>query len=92
MLLAFALTPSCKKRDEGFDQALVIRSDDLTPSGCGYLLRLTNGQLVKPDYVPSAFQYDSLPVLVKYSFTGKESNCMPLNPLKMVNIEDIRRE
>lgn len=92
LLLTFALTPSCKKKDDGFEQALVLRSDDLTPSGCGYLLRFTNGQLVKPVYVPSAFQYDSLPVLVKYTNTGKESNCMPQNPMQIVSLDDIKRE
>lgn len=92
LLLAFAIAPSCKKRDDGYTQALVIRSNDLTPSGCGYLLRFTNGQLVKPVYVPSAFQYDSLPVLVKYTNTGKESNCMPQNPVQIISLDDIRRE
>jgi hypothetical protein len=29
---------------------------------------------------------------VKYTNTGKESNCMPQNPMQIVSIDDIKRE
>jgi hypothetical protein len=92
MLACLMASPSCKSRDEGYDQALVIATDDLTPTGCGYLLRFGNGEMVKPQYVPSAYQFDSLPVLVKYTNTGTETNCRPQNPMDIVVIDDIRRE
>ena len=91
-MLAIVFAPSCKKRDDGFTQALVIRTNDLTPTGCGYLLALTNGSMVKPKYLQSAYQFDSLPVLVKYTGTGTQSNCMPQNPMDIVNIDDIKRQ
>ena len=92
LMLAIVFAPSCKKRDEGYTQALVIRTNDLTPTGCGYLLALTGGQMVKPKYLASAYQFDSLPVLVKISSTGKQSNCMPQNPMDIVDVNDIKRQ
>ncbi len=92
LMLAIVFAPSCSKKDEGFTPALVIATNDLTPTGCGYLLSIGNGQLVKPRYLASAYQHDSLPVLVKYNNTGEESNCMPQNPLDIVDIADIKRQ
>ena len=91
-LMAIVFATSCKKRDDGYTQALVIKTNDLTPSGCGYLLRFTNNVLVKPQYLPSAYQLDSLAVLIKYSNTGTQSNCMPQNPMDIISIDDIKRE
>lgn len=92
LLTATLLAPSCKKRDEGFSQALVIQTDDLTSTGCGYLLRFGNGVMMKPSNLASAFWQDSLPVLVKYTNTGKETNCDPQNPMDIIYVDDIRRE
>lgn len=92
VMLAIVFAPSCKKRDEGFTQALVIQTNDLTPTGCGYLLSLGNNSLIKPNNLPSAYWHDSMPVLVKYTNTGLESNCMPQNPMPIVSVDDIKHE
>lgn len=91
-MMAIMFAPSCKKRDDGYTHALVIATDDITPTGCGYLLSIGNGQLIKPKYLASAYQHDSLPVLVKFSATGTQSNCMPQNPLDIVNVDDIKHQ
>lgn len=92
-MMAIVAAPSCKKPNEGFTQALVIETDDITPTGCGYLLSINSTQqLIKPKYLASAYQHDSLPVLIKYTGTGTQSNCMPQNPLDIVDINDIKRE
>ena len=83
---------SCKKYDEGYTRALVIYGGDLSVNGCGYLLRLTDGTLIKPVALASAFQYDSLGVLVKYYSTGEQSNCVPQTPYDKVNVTDIKRD
>jgi hypothetical protein len=92
LMLALAFTPSCKKRDDGFIPALVLQTEVMTSTGCGYLLRFTNAQLVKPANLPSAYWHDSMPVLIKYSKTGKQSNCMPQNPMDIISIEDIKHD
>ena len=99
LLLASALllvisfnTSSCKKADSGFTHALVIATDDITPTGCGYLLRLENGTLLKPSYLESAYQHDSLGVLVKYYKTGNQTNCVPQNPYDIVGIDEIKND
>jgi hypothetical protein len=88
-LIAFT---SCKKYDEGFTRAQVIYAGDLTPNGCGYLLRLTDGTLIKPVYLASAYQIDSLGVLVKYYNTGNQSNCEPQHPYDLVGVDEIKRD
>jgi hypothetical protein len=92
LMLAIMFAPSCKKRDDGFTQALVIQTNDLTPTGCGYLLRFLSGQMVKPSNLPSAYWHDSMPVLIRYSNTGKQSNCQPQNPMDIISIDDIKRD
>lgn len=92
LMMAITFAPSCRKRNEGFEQALVIQTDDLTSTGCGYLLRFGNGVMMKPNNLASAFWQDSLPVLVRYTNTGKETNCMPQDPMDIIYLDDIRRE
>ena len=83
---------SCNKKDEGYQQALVIYKGDLTTNGCGYLLRLSDGAFVKPQNLASAFQHDSLGVLVKFYNTGTQTNCVPQDPYDIVFLEGIRRD
>jgi hypothetical protein len=92
LLLIFALSTSCKKQDEGFTRAMIVATNDITPTGCGYLLRFEDGGLVKPNYLASDFQQDSLGVLVKYYSTGQQSNCNPQNPYDVVAISEIKRD
>jgi hypothetical protein len=88
-LFAFA---SCKKYDTGFTHAQVIYAGDLTSSGCGYLLRFQDGTLVKPVYLASAYQLDSLGVLIKYYPAGEQTNCNPQHPYDMIGIDEIKRD
>lgn len=88
-LLAFT---SCNKENEGFTQALVIYGDDLTVNGCGWLLRFSDGTLVKPVYLASAFQHDSLGVLIKYYKTGNQTNCVPQHPYDIIGVDEIKRD
>ena len=83
---------SCKKYDEGFTRALVVYGGDLTTNGCGYLLRLQDGTLLKPIFLESNYQQDSLGVLVKYNTTGEQTNCVPQHPYDKVNINEIKRD
>jgi hypothetical protein len=94
LLAAFSLlaVTSCKKYDDGYTQALVIYGGDLTVNGCGWLLRLTDGTLIKPVQLESAFQHDSLGVLVKYYNTGNQTNCVPQHPYDIVGIDEIKRD
>ena len=94
LLAAFSLIAftSCKKYDEGFTRAQVIYGKDLTPSGCGWLLRFQDGTLVKPVYLASAYQLDSLGVLIKYFNTGNQTNCVPQHPYDIVGVDEIKRD
>ena len=92
LLLVFALSPSCKKEDKGFTRAIVIATNDITPNGCGYLLRFSDGGTVKPEYLASDYQHDSLGVLVKFYNTGKQSNCVAQDPYDIVAIDEIKRD
>jgi len=83
---------SCKKYDDGFTHALVIYGGDLTVNGCGYLLRLSDGTMLKPINLASNFAQDSLGVLIKYNTTGEQTNCVPQNPYDKVNINEIKRD
>lgn len=83
---------ACKKQDKGFTQAQVIYGGDLTPAGCGWLLRFEDGTLVKPIYLNSAFQQDSLGVLIKYYNTGENTNCVPQQPYAIIGVDEIKRE
>lgn len=88
-VIAFA---SCKKYDEGFTRAQVIYAGDLTANGCGYLLRFQDGALVRPVYLASAYQIDSLGVLIKYYNTGTQTNCVPSQPYDEIGIDEIKRD
>ena len=88
-LIAFA---SCKKYDEGFTRAQVIYAGDLTTNGCGWMLRFQDGSLVKPVYLASAYQIDSLGVLIQYYPAGEQSNCNPQQPYDKIGIDEIKRD
>ncbi len=95
LLAALVVTLSataCKKADEGFTRALVVNSGNIATGGCGYLLRLENGQEIKPDYVASAYQHDSLGVLVKFYDKGTTSTCRKQEPISEVVITEIKMD
>ena len=88
-LICFA---SCKKYDDGFTRAMVVYGGDLTPGGCGWLLRLEDGEFVQPVHLASAYQHDSLGVLVKYYKTGNQTNCVPQDPYHIVGVDEIKHD
>ncbi len=90
--LSIVSLAACKKQDADFTQAQVIYGGDLTPSGCGWLLRFTDGTLVKPISLNSAFTYDSLGVLIKYYNTVENTNCVPQQPYAIIGIDEIKRD
>lgn len=90
--LSIVSLSACNKQNEGFTQAQVVYGGDLTPGGCGWLLRFTDGTLVKPVYLNSSFQYDSLGVLIKYYNTGENTNCVPQYPYAIIGIDEIKRD
>jgi hypothetical protein len=83
---------ACKKQDDGFTRAQVIYGGDLTPGGCGWLLRFEDSTLVKPVVLNSSFQYDGLGVLIKYYKTGENTNCVPQHPYAIIGIDEIKRD
>jgi hypothetical protein len=65
---------SCNKNSDTVE-ARILDAQDITNLGCGYLLLLEDSGLVKPDYLPSAFQHNGMKVQVKYQHTGVMDTC-----------------
>jgi hypothetical protein len=88
------LAVSCKK-DKDFSKAVVVDTGDVTSDGCGWVLRMEDGKIEKPEYMPSAFQHDNLKVKVKFHSTGVLDTCRSLAPhefYEAVKIDDIVRD
>jgi hypothetical protein len=67
---------SCKKeKDKKTVDATILNTKDITSTGCGYLLILQDSGLVKPEYLPSAFQHDGMKVEVEYRHLGIMDTC-----------------
>lgn len=82
---------SCKK-DDDFVHARIVDTGDITYEGCGYVLKLDDSALLKPVYLPSAYQHDQLEVRVKYKHTGLLDTCQYGSVIyDMVNVSDIER-
>lgn len=71
LLLGFS---SCEKQSDTV-QAIILDSKDITNEGCGYLLLLEDSGLVKPGYLPSAYQHNGMKVFVNYQHTGIMDTC-----------------
>ncbi len=69
-----AVCSACNKKTETRD-AVIVHTDDITAKGCGYLLQFEDQSLVKPNYLPSAFQHNGMKVKVKYQHTGVMDTC-----------------
>lgn len=65
---------SCEKNSNTVN-ATILDSNDITLEGCGYLLLLEDSGLVKPAYLPSAYQHDGMKVEVKYNYSGIFDTC-----------------
>ena len=85
------LAVACRK-DKDYTKATVIDTGNISSTGCGYLLLLQDGSFEKPDYLPSAFQHDSVKVKFSSHSTGTQSNCRPQQPLDVVIIDDMERD
>jgi hypothetical protein len=95
-LLAFVMiaATSCNKH-KGWERAWIINTKDVTYEGCGWVLRLDNGNDEVPEYVPSSFTHDSLRVWVKYHDAGRYDTCGYASQPKVYNIvviDEIERE
>lgn len=92
MLLLLAV--SCKK-DKDFSRATVIDTGDVTIDGCGWVLRMEDGKIEKPEYIPSVFQHNNLKVKVKFHHSGILDTCRATPPLQfyeLVIIDDIKKD
>ncbi len=96
-LLAFfsILVSSCKKPDDGFVNAMVIDSGDITTHGCGYLIRFDDGTEQKPYQLLSAYQHNGLTVKVKYHQSEIMDTCRyssPFSYYQLIIIDDIKND
>ena len=90
-LAILLLAVACRK-DRNYTKATVIDTGNISTTGCGYLLLLQDGSFQKPDYLPSAFQHDSLKVKFSSHDAGTQSNCRPQQPLEVIVIDDMERD
>jgi hypothetical protein len=75
-----------KPNPEGsYVEAMVIIGNN----NCGYLLRLSNGQLIKPANLPKKFQHYDTKVLVMYD-SVKDITDSPCDAQKEVTITEIK--
>lgn len=89
-LLGIVAFASCEK-DNKYMNATVLDTGDITYEGCGYLLVLDNTELLKPLYLPGAFQHDGLKVRISYKHTGILDTCEYGTKLyDQVNVDDIK--
>ncbi len=90
------LAASCTK-DKNMKNATVVDAGDIATGGCGYLLRLDDedGKLLRPKYMPSAYQHDGFKVKVKYNADGEGGVC-DTHPTKkfieIVELTDIKKD
>lgn len=79
--------------DKDFDNAIVVDTADSGKINCGYLLKLDDGSLIKPNNLGTNYHQDGLTVKVKYSFTGVKDTCN-YDPkiYDLVLITDIKKE
>lgn len=89
LLIAFAAY-SCNK-DKNMVDATVVDSGDITYEGCGYLLQLNDSALLKPLYLPGAYQHGGLKVEIEYHHTGIKDTCKFGSVIyDMVKLDDIK--
>ncbi|HET8573369.1 MAG TPA: hypothetical protein VFL76_05810 [Edaphocola sp.] len=83
---------SCSK-EKNMVEATVVDTGDITYDGCGYLLRLNDSALLKPTYMPGAYQHDGMQVKIDYHHTGIKDTCQYGSVIyDMVKLDDIERK
>lgn len=95
-LILFALSVfsflSCSKQSKMVD-ATVIDTGDITYEGCGYVLQLEDSALLKPTYMPGAYQHDGFKVRIEYHHTGIKDTCQYGSIIyDMVKLDEIERK
>lgn len=93
MLAVFVV--ACKK-DKNMEKATIVDTGDIALSGCGYMLKMeSDGSLVRPRYIPSAYHHDGLKVKVKLNRDGEGEICNTY-PVKkfyeIVELIDIKKD
>jgi hypothetical protein len=94
ILLTSATLIALSACNKGFEtrDAVVIHTDDITAEGCGYLLQFDDESLVKPSYLPSAYQHDGMKIKIKYKHTGVMDTCNFGSKIyDIADIENIKR-
>ncbi|MBS1778231.1 MAG: hypothetical protein JST70_02830 [Bacteroidetes bacterium] len=83
------LTVACKK-NKNMINATVVDSGDIANNGCGYLLKLDDdGTLLRPRYMPSAYQHDGMRVKVKLNRDGEGEICNTYPTKKFLEVADL---
>lgn len=84
------LTVACKKNKDMIN-ATVVDSGDIANKGCGYLLRLDDedGKLVRPRYMPSAYQHDGMRVKVKLNRDKEGEICNTYPTKQFIEVADL---
>lgn len=96
-LITIILTLSilaCNKTEEGFEDAKVVDSGDLTSDGCGYLLEFADGRTEKPYQLLSAYQHNGMLVKVKYHVSDVFDTCgtsKPYSYYQLIIVDDIKK-
>jgi len=89
------LISSCKKKDDGFVQATVVDSGNITAEGCGYLLEFSDGHQEKPYQLLSSYQHNGMTVKVKYHASDILDTCgtsAPYSYFQLIIIDDIKND
>lgn len=95
-LITIILTISilaCNKPDDGFENAKVVDSGDITNEGCGYLLQFDDGREEKPYQLLSAYQHNGMLVKVKYHSSEILDTCSssaPATEYQLIIIDEIK--
>jgi hypothetical protein len=94
-MLAILAAPSCKK-DKNMKKAVVVDSGDIATGGCGYLVKLEqDGKLLRPKYLPSAYQHDGEKVKLKFNADGEGEVCQTNHTnqfIEIIEITDIKKD
>ncbi|MBS1774466.1 MAG: hypothetical protein JST82_16535 [Bacteroidetes bacterium] len=83
------LAVACKK-DKNMIKATVVDSGDIAKGGCGYLLQIeSDGELVRPRYLPTAYQHPGEKVKVKMNRDDEGDICTTYPTKKFIEIVDV---
>lgn len=89
LLFATLAIYSCTKEKNMVD-ATVVDTGDITYDGCGYLLQMNDSALLKPTYLPGAYQHGGMQVKIEYHHTGIQDTCQYGSVIyDMVKLDDI---